>query len=60
MFEAERCGVMGKEMFRTRADAKQALRTWAYGKGSRKIHRCIFCDKYHLTKGDRSKGKGSR
>jgi hypothetical protein len=52
---APRCRVTGKEMFETKQAAKNALAAYAYAKGSRKVHRCIFCDCYHTTKGVRGR-----
>lgn len=56
---APRCGVTGKEMFKTKQAAKDSLAQYAYRKGSRKVHRCAFCECYHTTKGLRGKpGRG--
>lgn len=52
----EICGYLGKERFATRKNAANALATWAYRKGSRRItRRCAFCWGFHLTKGQRSR-----
>lgn len=55
----DRCGATGKQRWDTRDQARAGLRAFAFAKGSRKVHRCAFCDGYHLTKGQRGRpGKG--
>lgn len=59
MFEIEKCGVTGKDRWAERANARRALAAHGYAKGSRKVHFCVFCSGYHLTKGRRGRpGKG--
>lgn len=55
----ERCnGPTGKLRYPTKEIAAEELSRFAYAKGSRRIHRCVFCDGYHLTKGSRGNRKG--
>jgi hypothetical protein len=58
MFDGERCGYLGKLRYATRQAAKDELKRFAYRKGSRKVHFCVFCDGYHLTKDARGNRKG--
>jgi hypothetical protein len=55
----ERCGgPTGKIRYPTKEIAKEELRRFAYARGSRAVHRCVFCDGYHLTKNARHGRKG--
>lgn len=54
----ELCNVMGREIFRSKKEGRDALGAWARAKGSRRVFRCIFCDGYHMTKGQRGPRKG--
>jgi hypothetical protein len=56
----EYCGLARKQIFATKQEAKDALGSWAWRKGSRKVEkgRCISCNGYHLTKGVRGRGYG--
>lgn len=60
MFDGERCGYMGKLRYATRDEAKAELARYAHMKGSRKVHFCVFCEGYHLTKSTRGTKKGRR
>lgn len=51
----ELCRVVGKEMFPDKKQARGALAAFGYRRGSRRIHWCIFCSAYHMTKGQRGK-----
>ncbi len=49
------CGKTGKKRFAKKADALAALASFGWAKGSRKVHFCVFCDGYHMSKGQRGR-----
>jgi hypothetical protein len=52
------CGVKGKEIWDTKAEAKGALAGHGRAAGSKRVYRCPFCNGWHATKGGRGRSKG--
>jgi hypothetical protein len=55
---APKCGANGKIRYANRTEARTELARYAHAKGSRRAYYCVFCDGYHLTKGQRGNRKG--
>lgn len=60
----EKCNVEGKDIFATKAEAREELKVFRSQPGRRgrgRSYRCSFGDHYHVTKGLRGhKGKDVR